>query len=154
VPGDLDDIYILHKLRVLKANIDGKAIKLGNVLLLGIGGVNPHQSIRLLKKSLSRYIDLDDLIKILITHYPPYGILDYSESLRVHRGLGIINEVIDSLRPNFVLLGHPYRPMGICIYRDSLVINPGPFSEGFYLVINPETYEVSINALRRYCGRG
>ena len=150
MPGDLDDIYILHKLRLLKANIDGKAIRLGNVLLLGIGGVNPHQSIRLLKKSLSKYIDLDDLTKILITHYPPYGILDYSESLGVHRGLRIINEVIDNLRPNFVLLGHPHRPMGICVYRDSLVINPGPFSEGFYLVINPEACEVSINALRKY----
>lgn len=149
IPGDLDDIHILTVLKRHNRNVDGKVIKKGNLLIAGIGGINPHQSVRLLFKKLNNLkLITKKHVKILVTHFSPYKCLDIVKVYNVRRGLKIINNFINFFKPHYVLYAHPPEPMGVCYEEGVLIANPGPFNIGFYLEIDTENMEASINMLK------
>ncbi len=79
---------------------------------------------------------------ILISHCPPYGILDLTYSGK-SAGSRAIRDVISRFR--IILCGHVHERRGIENEKGTIVINPGPLSRGFYAIVdleNPEKAEL------------
>ncbi len=68
---------------------------------------------------------------VLISHCPPYGILDLTRTGK-RAGSRAIREYMDSF--SVIFCGHVHERRGIEKSENTTVINPGPLSRGFYAV--------------------
>jgi len=70
---------------------------------------------------------------IVLSHAPPYGINDMVRGL--HRGSGMLLEMCERYRPLLFLSGHIHEARGVEEQGGTLFVNPGPFKEGYYAVV-------------------
>lgn len=99
VTSPSDDIIITKQGRKLGILIDGKIILHDNTLLAGIGGIDPHQNIELIKKDLRNHRKID----ILLSYFPPKGCGDMIPHFHVREGLTEILQAIHELKPKIAI---------------------------------------------------
>lgn len=89
---------------------------------LTIGGLNYFRKDNMLiVKFLSKTKNLD----ILLTHNPPYKILDLAMPVKKHLGSKILNLYIKSKKPKYLICGHIHEAQGKVKIKNTIVINAG-----------------------------
>lgn len=72
---------------------------------------------------------------ILVSHQPPFGTINDKLSNGLNIGSKAVRRFIEKYKPLFCLTGHIHEGRGCDYIGMTKVINPGPFSEGFYASI-------------------
>ncbi|MBP2132998.1 Icc-related predicted phosphoesterase [Methanomicrobium sp. W14] len=136
IPGNCDPKEILDTIEKSEAVcLHGSSIDIGEVTLVGVGGANPtpfctpfeideKEIDNLLTNAESRA--KQNVHNILLCHAPPYGVLDDvggnsvgSRSIKDHMN-----------KYDLVCCGHIHDQSGIKEVDGTIVVNPGPASEG------------------------
>ena len=104
--------------------IDWKRIILGNHWLVGVGIGEDwlylgEKDIRVVE----RLVQIDPKRTILLSHYPPFGVVDFTLS-DTHAGDGYLRRLIERYQPPLVICGHIHEAKGIDKIGDTLVVNP------------------------------
>ncbi len=142
VPGNCDYPEVLKLLEEKNMNLHGKGIKIGDTGIFGVGGSNPtpfgtpfeineNKITELLKESYEQV--KNSKVKILLTHAPPFGILDRTSS-GLNAGSKAIREFLESYKVDYVICGHIHESFGVVEFNNTIIINPGNFSLGCYLI--------------------
>lgn len=84
--------------------------------------------------------------KIVMFHTPPVCRLDMSDG--GHCGVLLINEMIEKVNPKLVLCGRAKFGQGVVRMGPTTVVNPGPFFEGHYAVIEDPSLEVKFKNVK------
>lgn len=84
--------------------------------------------------------------KILMFHSPPVCRLDKSDE--EHCGVLLINEIIEKISPQLVLCGRAKSGQGTVKLGAAVVVNPGPFFEGCYAVIDYPSLNVQFKNVK------
>ena len=67
---------------------------------------------------------IPDNVDVLITHTPPYSILDYYEPKDEYLGCSILrNEILYRVKPKISAFGHIHTGRGTCVVNDTTFIN-------------------------------
>ena len=69
------------------------------------------------------YATIPDDVDILVTHGPPYGILDLSPGVLHHAGCPQLLEAVTRLQPRLHVFGHVHGAHGIVSIEDTLYVN-------------------------------
>ncbi|MCL2704962.1 MAG: metallophosphoesterase family protein [Spirochaetaceae bacterium] len=72
---------------------------------------------------------------IFVSHQPPLNTIADKVPNGKHVGSFSIRDFIDKKQPALYLCGHIHESIGKEYYGKTLVVNPGPFKDGFYAVI-------------------
>ncbi len=128
VTGNLDDISIRRALDSRGMLVDGRVIEVAGVRFAGVGGIDPLSDIKALHSVQP------SLIEVLITHYPPRGVLDRTY-MGVRIGLREVRDLALRLRPRLHLFGHVHEDRGLDEYEGIVAVNAGPLARGYYAVI-------------------
>ncbi len=142
VPGncDLPDIVDIFE-ETETVDIHGKRAEIEGVVFAGLGASNPLPFSTLFTYSEKNIYTILDAIApgtdILVTHTPPFGILD--KTMFGHRGGSeSIRKIIEKHRPRMALFGHIHESPGIEEHGGILFVNPGPVKNGNFAVIEIE----------------
>ncbi|MCE4615152.1 MAG: metallophosphoesterase family protein [Desulfurococcales archaeon] len=131
VTGNTDSPHIARKLKEFEWNVGGRIITIYGLRVGGIGGIEPGYSLEKLESLLEGEKGLD----ILLTHYPPYQMLDKT-IFGVHVGSKNIMRFIGKYQPRIVLCGHIHESRGYIELGNTLIVNPGPLLQGYYALID------------------
>lgn len=83
---------------------------------------------------------IPDDTDILITHQPPYGVLDFSEN--IHYGDNGLLEAISKVRPKYHLFGHIHNAHGVVKTKDTTFINASMVNDDYVLINNAHTFDI------------
>jgi len=134
VPGNCDLKATLELMESLDISLHGRGKIAGNLGFFGIGGSNktPFNTplefdeaflAQLLEEGYKEAEGAD--FKILVSHTPPYGILDLAPSGE-HIGSKAVREFLDKNEVNLVVCGHAHEAKGTDKIKNTLVINTSP----------------------------
>jgi Icc-related predicted phosphoesterase len=84
--------------------------------------------------------------KFLLLHSPPVSRLDLSDG--EHCGVLFINELIERVSPTLVMCGRAKKGQGTVKMGPAVVVNPGPFFEGHYAVIDYPSLNVQFKNVK------
>ncbi|MCQ1537945.1 metallophosphoesterase [Methanocalculus taiwanensis] len=156
VPGNCDPRESLACLDDSDAVcLHGSSITIGSVTIAGIGGSNPtpfdtpfecsEEEIGSTLESLLKRMQ-KNRINILISHAPPFGILD-EVSPDVHVGSVSIKKHLNAF--DVVCCAHIHEQRGVVKEGNTWVVNPGPASEGYgaIIMIPDEDGEITIDLI-------
>ncbi|AFZ71170.1 putative phosphoesterase, ICC [Caldisphaera lagunensis DSM 15908] len=131
VSGNVDDVSIMKLLSKKGILLDGKIKTVNEIAFIGIGGIDPINNISVIKNypfnKKYKYV-------ILVSHNPPYGILDKT-FFNIRAGLKEINSILNYIKPSIHLFGHIHESQGIQLLNNTIYINPGPLDIGNYAEI-------------------
>lgn len=74
---------------------------------------------------------------IVVTHVPPKDTNTDKSFLR-HVGSTAVRQIISEKKPKIVLCGHIHESRNTDMVGETLVVNPGMFSKGFYALVDTE----------------
>jgi len=120
------------------AYIHGKSLEIEGIVFHGLGGSTftpfntPSEYDEKYYYRLLQSLNYGEN-NVLISHSPPYGILDSTHS-GINAGSKAIRDFLD--RFDYVFCGHIHEARGIAKVGKTEVINPGSLSNGFYAKIN------------------
>ncbi len=123
--------------------IHGRSIEMREIVFHGAGGSTytpfntPSEYPESYYEKIFEKFDYGD-VNILISHCPPYGVLDQTHSGE-HAGSRTIRREMH--RFDIILCGHVHERKGIRNHGNIVIINPGPLSAGVYAVIDPDEPE-------------
>ena len=126
VTGNLDDPEVADVLEELGYSVENEVREVKGVKFAGLSGQEPRTSAEIL-----RNLEFD----VLLTHYPPKGLVDRSWS-GVHIGLFEVRRLVEEKQPSFVHCGHVHESAGWAELGRSLVINAGPLRSGRYALVD------------------
>ncbi|WFN35942.1 metallophosphoesterase [Methanomicrobium antiquum] len=156
IPGNCDPKEILQTLEESGAvSLHGASIDIGKITIVGIGGSNPtpfktpfeleeEEIDSILKDAEGRV--RQNVHNILLCHAPPYGTLDDvggnnvgSQSLKEHMK-----------KYDLVCCGHIHDQSGVKEVEGTIVVNPGPASEGrcALITLGEEPKEIRVELLK------
>ncbi len=101
VTSPYDDIAVTKEARKYGVLLDGKAVRIKDIIIGGVGGLNPIQDIGRLSRILGSRITLN----ILVSYYPPYGCGDLVHALGVRKGLQELTEIIKEIKLRLLVSG-------------------------------------------------
>ncbi len=84
--------------------------------------------------------------KLLLFYSPPVCRLDKSGD--EHCGILLINELIEKISPRLVLCGRATSGQGMVKLGSTVVVNPGPFFEGHYAVIDYPSMDIQFKNVK------
>ncbi|MFA4662694.1 metallophosphoesterase [Pyrococcus kukulkanii] len=151
VMGNCDGKDVLETLEKLGISVHDRRIEIRGVGIVGFGGSNitPFSTIwefpdDVIYESLKRNYKAGDLI---LTHAPPYGTkLDKTFS-GLHAGSRGLRRFIEEEQPPICICGHIHEGRGIERIGETIAINPGPLSRGYYAVIDLEGLDVMLKKI-------
>jgi len=141
------DIYILEDTPYV-LNIDGKCIDIGPVEIIGSSG-NPGSGLaspdeKKMEATLQKAFTKASKPVILVTHLPPYRVLDLATRHREkgkHIGSKAVRKIVEQYKPVLCICGHVHKDGGKRAFlKDTEVIN----------IAALENDEVSKNQSRRF----
>ena len=83
---------------------------------------------------------IPDDVDVLITHRPPYGILDQSNSIRY--GCSDLLQVVRRIRPSYHLFGHIHDAYGIEKHKQTTFANAAVVDANYRFVNDPILFEL------------
>ncbi|MDD4126453.1 MAG: metallophosphoesterase [Methanomicrobium sp.] len=156
IPGNCDPKEILQILEESGAvSLHGASIDIGKATFVGVGGSNPtpfKTPFELKEEEIDSILrDAENRVKpnvhnILLCHAPPYGVLDDvggncvgSKSIRDHMK-----------KYDLVCCGHIHDQHGVKEVDGTIIVNPGPASEGRCALITfgDEPKEIRVELLK------
>ena len=145
VTGNMDDSEVEEVLRKRGVLLDGEIVEIGKYAFAGIGGRSVYKSVvsvakRLLSESVGRPL-------VLVTHYPPAGVKVDLAFARIHIGKGVVRELLEEAKPVLCLCGHVHEARGIDRLGETLLVNPGPLSWGYYAEVDLRELRVELREL-------
>ena len=142
IPGNCDMRDIIRIFDASSAvSLHQKSFDLDDITLVGFGGSNPSPFGTPFESSEEVISVAADAVvskmtknrwNILITHAPPYGVLD-EVAPDVHVGCHAMADIAGKF--DFVLCGHIHEMKGITKLGNAACVNPGPAKDGNYAVI-------------------
>ncbi len=105
--GAEDDIRVTKQARKLNALLDGNVVEINNVVVAGVGGIDPHQNMERVLKLVDAGT-LGKRIDITLSYHPPRGCGDLIGTLKVRRGLDELRTFIEKIRPPLHICGGEY----------------------------------------------
>ncbi len=114
--GAEDDIRITKQARKLNALLDGNVVEINNIVVAGVGGIDPHQNMEHVLKLVDAGVP-DRRIDITLSYHPPRGCGDLIETLKVRRGLDELRTFIGKIRPSLHMCGGEY--VDTCLINDT-----------------------------------
>ena len=122
------DVYILDDVTYV-LNIDGECIDIGPVEIIGLSG-NPGSGLGSLDENkmeakLRKAFTKSSKPVILISHHPPYRILDLATRYKVeHIGSKAVRKIIEQYKPVLCVCGHVHKDGGKRAFlKDTEIIN-------------------------------
>lgn len=85
---------------------------------------------------------IPDDIDVIITHGPPYGILDYVEFSKQNVGCPHLRDRIKEIKPKYHICGHIHGSYGIYQDEYTTYVNASLMNEDYDLVNNPIILEI------------
>lgn len=134
VTGNVDHASIYRLLVESGAALDGRTATVAGLTFAGVGGIDPSTSIKKLDAA-------NQTIHVLLSHHPPYGILDVT-FYGNHAGLEALRDLVLRVKPRLHLFGHIHESRGSLTQAGVTFVNPGPLREGFYALIEIKGGEV------------
>ena len=142
VPGNCDNREILQVFEASAAvSVHKKTFDMGDVTIAGLGGSNPspfgtpfeHQEDEIAEMLSSMLSEMKkNRWNILLTHAPPYGVLDeVAPDVHVggHSAAAVVREF------DIICCGHIHEQRAVSELNGRICVNPGPAKEGNYAVI-------------------
>ncbi len=126
VTGNLDDPQIADYLEETGMSVENRVETFRGLRFAGVSGQDPRTSVKKL-----RNFDFE----VLLTHYPPKGVVDVAWSGN-HIGSNSVRELVIEKEPMFVNCGHVHEARGWDKLGKTLVVNAGALKEGWYAVID------------------
>ena len=151
VPGNCDGGGVSSFLEEMDLSIDGKIKELYGLPFYGVGGAlaGPASTPRELaeedfKRNFNVLEDSKDLSGgVLVCHQPPHGTkLDKALGFR-HVGSRSVRAFIEKHSPALCLTGHIHESNGIDRLGQTVIVNPGPFRHGHFVLCRLENNSVS-----------
>lgn len=152
VPGNCDDSRLLDLDSVGNSifNIHARFYKYSNIYFYGIGGSNktPFNTwIEWSEDEIKLFIKKAENIEwnklILVTHTPVYSVMDYIN--RDNTGSRALYEFLLKHGALVWITGHLHEYSGFVKIDRTIVLNPGPFTKGYYALIDIERESVNID---------
>ncbi|MFQ5884118.1 MAG: metallophosphoesterase [Thermoplasmata archaeon] len=141
LPGNCDPPAILELLDELKINLHGKKITVGSETFVGFGASPPtpfdtlfEVPDELIYESLSSIMERN---AILVTHAPPYGVLD-GTTFTGPLGSKSITRIIEKFNPKLAVFGHIHEAKGLR-EEETVYLNPGSAREGYGAFVQTNT---------------
>ncbi|WP_094229171.1 metallophosphoesterase family protein [Methanolobus psychrotolerans] len=143
VPGNCDHESILEVIENSRAmNLHNRSVEIDGIRFVGMGGSNPTPFCTPFEiqecdfetnlNNLMNEKEKTDETVILLTHVPPYGILDKVGD--VHVGCKALSTFLD--KANLMVCGHIHEARGIKKYGKTIIVNPGMAALGFAALID------------------
>lgn len=88
------------------------------------------------KKLQKHWEAIPDDVDVLITHEPPYGILDLGVSNKHIGSISLYNEVVNRIKPKLHCFGHAHNSYGKIIKNDITFINSSILDSLYYIKKN------------------
>ena len=135
-----DDLFVR-----LNASINGRGVIINSVGFFGVSGA-PHSHLHtpyeiseeeIFQRSLSGYKEVKNCARtIFVPHAPPYGTrLDIIHT-GIHVGSTAIREFVEDAQPTVVVCGHIHEARGQDQINNSLIVNCGMASRGYFSIID------------------
>lgn len=144
IPGNCDPKPVLQMLEKQGVSLHERCQSIENVSFVGLGGSNvtpfktPFELTEVeIQEDLAAITCNGNPAKhwVLATHAPPFGTkLDEIEE-GTHVGSKSIRQYIEAKHPTVLACGHVHEARGIDRLGDTLMVNPGPISQGFAALI-------------------
>lgn len=133
VTGNMDDTHIARLLRDNGWLLDGRIEVYGSFVFAGIGGLQVIQNLNSVERLLKE-VDLRGRRLIVLAHHPIHGKLDVTY-LGVHAGLYETRRFVEKYKPLVYMHGHIHEARGVDRLGNTLLVNPGPLSNGYYALV-------------------
>ncbi|MFQ6060431.1 MAG: metallophosphoesterase [Thermoplasmata archaeon] len=140
IPGNCDPIRILDLLDELGVNLHRKKVRIDGLTFVGFGGSNPTPFNTLFEipeqeiwESLSALMERQAL---LVTHAPPYGILDVAHPAG-NLGSRSVRKIVEDYRPRLSVFGHIHEARGLK-KGETTFLNPGEARRGYGAFVSIE----------------
>ncbi len=147
VTGNMDDTYIMRILRERGVSIEGEVREHGGYRFVGIGGRSVKSFIGKAEQLLR---EGDPSRTILVSHHPPHK-TRVDVALRfLHAGLREIRMLVEKYGPRIHLCGHIHESRGVDSLGETLIVNPGPFSKGYYAIVDVERKKADLERAELY----
>jgi len=147
LPGNCDPCDLPEKISQVAVDMHGKATKISDYDLVGLGGSNitifgtPFELSEEEIDAKLRPISRKGMI--LMVHAPAYGTLDHiSNGTSV--GSLAIRKIVDEFRPIVVLSGHIHEDIGAKYINGTLFVNPGPARDRNAAIIQLDGRKASV----------
>jgi uncharacterized protein len=144
VPGNLDHPDVLKLLEDEEVSLHGRHRLLGDVGLAGVGGSGPTPfgtPFELPDTKLGELLagPLDAIAgarhRLVVSHAPPKGTAVDRVRLGMHVGSAEVRRLAEAHSPDLLLCGHIHEAAGEDRLGTTRVINPGPFGQGGYVLV-------------------
>lgn len=144
VPGNNDTHGIIELIEKNNISIHGIGKIINGVGFYGYGGAKTPFNTPLepseeeLKSGLRKaWKDVEKTdIKVQVTHNPPLDTRVDMISVGTHVGSKAVREFVEDKKPVVAISAHIHEAKGIDRIENTLVINPGMFSEGYFGLVN------------------
>ena len=145
--GNLDSLEIDRYLTREGINIHGRGKIIEGLGIFGCGGSGAtpfHTPVEFSEVELKGFLEKgysevkDAPVKIMICHTPPLNTKVDMIPSGIHVGSAAVREFIEKHQPDLCITGHIHESAGEDSIGKTKIINPGPFFEGGYVVINAE----------------
>lgn len=158
VPGNCDHPSILKVLDDSKAvNLHQRSYTVDNTVFIGSGGSNPTPFCTPFEiQECDIAPELEEMVKVaesnnmkivLLTHAPPYGVLDEIPS--GHVGCTSFSALIG--KAELIVCGHIHEARGVVRTKGTVVVNPGMAAAGYAALIemnnDNERYTIEVQLL-------
>jgi len=149
VPGNCDPRNLIEMEELGPSiNVHSKTIELGEVKLHGVGGSTRtpfHTYIEFEEEEIKELLDWGIQGPfILMSHTPPRDTKIDRLFMGGHAGSIVIRDYIVRMKPLVSLHGHIHEAKGIDKVGKTIVVNPGPFRNGYYAVLKLEDMKPEI----------
>jgi len=97
------------------------------------------------KTIYEKWLQIPHDTDVLITHGPPYGILDWAPYSKEHAGCHDLRNVVDAIRPKLHVFGHIHAGYGQHLYgedKQTLFVNASVVNEAYQPVNQPIVVEL------------
>ena len=82
---------------------------------------------------------------VLVTHGPPYGILDTAHPTTAHLGCEELAEAVQQTRPRLHVFGHIHGGYGTAKANGTQFVNASVVDEAYHLVNAPQVFEINVS---------
>ncbi len=156
IPGNCDRKEIINIIEESDAvNLHGTSLEIGSITLTGVGGSNPtpfgtpfelseEEIDKLLQEAMAR--GGRNIHNILVVHAPPHGTLDEVGGANV--GCRSIRKYLKDF--DLVCCGHIHDQTGVVKEEGTVIVNPGPASEGkcAVIILGEEAKDIQVDLIQ------
>ena len=158
VHGNVDKPQVATWLRQRGLSVHGRVHQMGGLAIYGCGGANPtpfgtpseleEEQIRAVLDQGHEQVSSADATQIVVAHMPPYQTCADRILTKRHVGSTALRSFLSGVQPAVCLTGHIHESGCIDRLGGTLVVNPGPFSSGYFAVVDISEGKVKVERRR------